>query len=72
MYYYRLYNEHEMKNKQVSLGLLNDWVKKGNLNQRSVEDLPTIEYRIEYYSIFRQNANYIFDFKVIFSIAMDT
>lgn len=36
VYYLSLYNSYEEQHKAVSLGLLNEWVKKGNLNKRNI------------------------------------
>ena len=40
VYYYDKINDYEKDYDQVPLGLMNRWVKMGNLNNRNQEELP--------------------------------
>jgi hypothetical protein len=51
VYYYDKLKAYEEENADVPLGLVNKWVKKGNLNDRNYDVLPDVNIRIEYYRI---------------------
>ena len=71
-YYFNLLREHEENNEEVPLNLLNDWVKKGNLNNHIAKELPEITYRIEYYRICKVDDEYLMEMKTVMDLSMDT
>ena len=46
VYYYDKLKAYEEENADVPLGLVNKWVKKGNLNDRNYDVLPDVNIRI--------------------------
>lgn len=58
VYYYNKLKQYEEENEDVPLGLVNKWVRLGNLNQRNYDELPDVNIRVEYYRIAKlQNVN---------------
>jgi hypothetical protein len=55
IYYYDRITSYEREKDQVPLGLMNRWVKLGNLNKRNHEQLPDINVRIEYFKLVKHN-----------------
>lgn len=55
IYYYDRITTYEREKDQVPLGLMNRWVKLGNLNKRNHEQLPDINVRIEYFKLVKHN-----------------
>ena len=51
VYYYQKLKAYEEENEDVPLGLVNKWVKLGNLNERDYDELPDVNIRVEYYRI---------------------
>ena len=45
-YYYDKLKSFEEENDDVPIGLVNKWVKLGNLNQRDYDELPDINLRV--------------------------
>ena len=46
VYYYDKLKSYEQENDDVPIGLVNKWVKLGNLNQRDYDELPDINLRV--------------------------
>ena len=55
VYYYNKLKQYEEENEDVPLGLVNKWVKLGNLNKRNYDELPDVNIRIEYFRIAKIN-----------------
>lgn len=51
IYYYDKLKAYEEENEDVPLGLVNKWVKLGNLNDRNYDALPDVNIRVEYFRI---------------------
>lgn len=51
VYYYQKLKTYEEENEDVPLGLVNKWVKLGNLNERNYDELPDVNIRVEYFRI---------------------
>ena len=52
-YYYDKLKAFEEENEDVPLGIVNKWVRLGNLNERNYDELPDVNIRLEYYRISR-------------------
>lgn len=52
-YYYEKLNQIESKDKDVPVEIMAEYVKKGNLNNRKLNKLPDVDFRIELYVISR-------------------
>lgn len=70
-YYFKKLSDYEERHERVDLCLVNELVKKGNLNNRRTEKLPDVEFRIEYYRIERDNQGFTLDLKCIFEVFME-
>jgi hypothetical protein len=55
LYYYDKIAVYEREREQVPLGLMNRWVKMGNLNKRDIEELPDINIRVEHFKLVKHN-----------------
>lgn len=51
LYYYDKLKAYEEENYDTPLGLVNKWVRLGNLNNRNYEELPDVNIRVEYFRI---------------------
>lgn len=71
IYYYEKITEYEKDKDQVPLGLMNKWVKLGNLNDRNKEGLPDINVRIEYYKLIKHREYYDVDLLKIVELFMN-
>lgn len=72
VYYYNKIGEYEKENEQVPLGLMNRWVKLGNLNKRNAEELPDINLRIELYRLVRHSEYFDVEIHKVVSLFMNT
>ena len=57
----------------MPLGLVNKWVRLGNLNQRNYDELPDVNIRVEYFRIAKApNSNsYEVEMKKLFELFMN-
>lgn len=46
IYYYNKLKTYEEENEDAPIGLVNKWVKLGNLNKRDYDELPDINLRV--------------------------
>lgn len=72
IYYYDKIEEYEKEKEQVPLGLMNKWVKLGNLNDRNQEALPDINVRVEYYKLIKHGGYYDVDLLKVVELFMNT
>lgn len=70
-YYFQKLNDYEENHENVPLAVVNEYVKKGNLNRRNLEGLPDVDFRIEYYRIEKVEAGYAVEAKAIFELYME-
>ena len=73
VYYYGKLKQYEEQNEDVPLGLVNKWVKLGNLNKRDYDELPDINIRVEYFRIIKTpNSNtYEIEMKKLLELFMN-
>ncbi len=55
----------------MPLGLVNKWVKLGNLNNRKYDTLPDINLRVEYFKIVKNHKGFEIDMKKLFEVFMN-
>lgn len=72
IYYYDKITAYEKDSEQVPLGLMNKWVKLGNLNDRDQENLPNINVRIEYYKLIKHGDYFDVDLLKVVELFMNT
>lgn len=64
LYYYDKLKSFEQENEDVPLGLVNKWVKLGNLNERNYDELPDVNIRVEYFRIAKMPRSSAYDVEV--------
>ena len=70
-YYFQKLNDYEENHENVPIELVNEYVKKGNLNRRNIEGLPAVDFRIEYYRIEKEFEGFAVEAKAIFELFME-
>ncbi len=69
-YYSQMLSEHEQRG-GVSVALLNEWVKLGNLNDRDYSTQPDINLRVELFRIMPQKKGYLIEVKKIVKVFLN-
>lgn len=70
IYYYDKLQTYETEHSDVPVGMINKWVKMGNLNNRHYDDLPDVDVRIEYFKIMKVNDAYEVEIKILLDLFM--
>ena len=72
-YYYDKLKSFEEENDDVPIGLVNKWVKLGNLNKRDYDELPDINLRVEYFRIakYPNKSSYEIEMKKLLELYMN-
>jgi len=71
-YYYNKLKQFEEENEDAPLGLVNKWVRLGNLNERDYDTLPDVNVRVEYFRIARlPNKSFEIDMKKLVDLHMN-
>ena len=73
LYYYDKLKTFEEENDDVPIGLVNKWVKLGNLNKRDFDELPDINLRVEYFRIakYPNKSSYEIEMKKLIELFMN-
>lgn len=71
-FYYNKLKTYEQENEEAPLGLVNKWVKLGNLNKRDYDELPDVNVRVEFFRIGRvSNGDYQIELNKVTDIFMN-
>lgn len=71
IYYMQKIEECDPEGEGMPLGLVNKWVKLGNLNNRKYQELPDINLRLEYFRVFKSSKGYEIDMKKLLEVYMN-
>lgn len=72
IYYYNKLKEYEEENEDAPLGLVNKWVRLGNLNKRDYDALPDVNIRVEYFRIAKlDNGHFEIEMKKLVELYMN-
>lgn len=70
IYYYGKLASYQNEHNDVPVGMINKWVKMGNLNNRNYEELPDVDVRIEYFKIMKVGQVYQVQIKILLDLFM--